>query len=68
MSFEKNLPQGTSIIKKDFTNDELRLAKKLYKEFYTNPSEYSAGKKSFGICYLTDSDYDMDLYTQKDTN
>ncbi len=65
-AFEKNLPEGASVIKKDFTDAEIRLAKKLYKDFYTNYEEISTGKKDYGICYKTDSAYDMEKYVEED--
>jgi len=65
-AFEKNLPGNVSIIKKDFTNAEIKLAKKLYKNFYTNYKEISSGGKDYGICYKTDSVYDMEKYTEED--
>ncbi len=64
-AFEKNLPDG-SVIKKDFTHSEIQLAKKLYKKFYTNPKNLSIGMKEFGICYLTSTPYDMELYAEED--
>ncbi|QQG38966.1 MAG: lipoate--protein ligase family protein [Candidatus Woesearchaeota archaeon] len=65
-SFEKNLPQGASIFKKDFTNEEIKLAKQLYKNFYKNKEAFSKGKKQFGICYLPSTDYDMEKYAEED--
>jgi len=66
-AFEKNLPDGASVVKKDFTSEEIRLAKQLYQEFYTNKENVRAGKKKFGICYLTSTPYDMDLYKTEDS-
>jgi lipoate-protein ligase A len=65
-AFEKNLPVDSSVVKKDFTHEEIYLAKKLHREFYTNVDEYSNGKKKYGICYLTDSPYEMDQYAEID--
>ncbi len=62
----KNLPENSSVYKKDFTKDEIKLAKKLYKEFYTNENNFSSGKKKFGICYLPSTAYDMNLYKTED--
>ena len=67
-AFEKNLPENSSVIRKDFTNEEINLAKELYKNFYTNKKEFTSGKKNFGICYKTDTPYDMEQYTIKDKN
>lgn len=61
-SFEKNLPENSSIIRKDFTNEEMQLAKKLYKNFYNNPKAFSEGKKKYGICYLPSTIYNMEQY------
>ncbi len=63
-NFEKNFSQEEKIIKKDYTEDELKLAKQLYKTYYSNRKKWSDGKKKHGICYLTDTDYDMDLYAE----
>jgi len=63
----KNLPENASVYKKDFTKDEIKLAKKLYKEFYTNEDNFSSGKKKFGICYLPSTIYDMDLYKTEES-
>jgi len=65
-AFEKNLPEGDSVVVKDYTSTELKLARSLYKSFYTNPAAYEGGKKDYGICYLTDSPYDMEQYTEQD--
>ena len=65
-AFEKNLPRGASIIHKDFTEEEIAIAKKLFNEFYTDQKSISSGKKEYGICYLTDSPYDMHQYTEID--
>lgn len=65
-SFQQNLPEETSVKKKDYTGEEIKLARKLYKEFYTDKNKYSDGKKKFGICYLTDSEYDMEEYAEED--
>ena len=65
-SFEKNLPRDASVIKKDFTSEELKLAKKLYKNFYTDKESISEGKKKFGICYLPSTLYDMEQYAESD--
>lgn len=65
-SFQKNLPENSTIRIKDFTEEELRLAKKLYEKFYTNPNEIKSGKKKFGICYLPSTPYNMRWYTTKD--
>lgn len=65
-SFQKNLPENSTIRIKDFTEEELRLAKKLYEKFYTNPNEIQSGKKKFGICYLPSTPYNMGWYTTKD--
>jgi len=67
-SFEKNLSEGESlsVVKKDFTQAEVKLAKKLYKNFYTNAEEIGSGKKDYGICYKTDSLYDMEQYAKED--
>lgn len=64
-SFEKNLPND-SVIVKDFTSQEIKLAKQLHKNFYTKFESINKGKKKFGICYLTSTPYDMDLYTEED--
>ena len=45
---------------------ELKLAKKLYKNFYTNKESISEGKKKFGICYLPSTLYDMERYAESD--
>ncbi|MBI2448814.1 lipoate--protein ligase family protein [Candidatus Pacearchaeota archaeon] len=65
-SFEKELPEDMSVVRKDFTNSEIKLAKKLYKNFYTNFESFRFGKKKFGICYLTSTPYDMELYAEED--
>jgi lipoate-protein ligase A len=65
-SFEKNLPEGASVVKKDYTNVEIKLARKLYNEFYTNKAEFSIGGKKFGICNLTSTPYDMEKYMMED--
>ena len=65
-SLEKNLPEWMSVIKKDFTNQEIKLANKLYEEFYTNVQAFSQGKKQFGICYKTNTPYDMEKYAEED--
>ena len=65
-AFEKNFSGRVSIIRKDFTNAEIKLAKKLYKNFYTNAEEISSGKKDYGICYKTDSAYNMEKYAEDD--
>lgn len=65
-AFEKNLPGNVSIVRKDYTNEEIALARELHKKFYTNAEAISEGKKDYGICYLTDSDYDMEKYVEKD--
>ncbi|MFH1592575.1 MAG: hypothetical protein ABIB47_04370 [Candidatus Woesearchaeota archaeon] len=64
-SFEKNLPNGSSIRKKDFTSEEIKLAKKLYKDFYNNEKAMSKGKKKYGVCYLPSTTYNMEEYTRK---
>ena len=61
-SLNKSLPENSSVVVKDFTNEEIKLAKKLYTEFYTNEKNFSTGKKQFGICYLPSTTYDMNLY------
>ena len=66
-SFEKNLPQGTSVVRKDFTAEEIKIAKELYKKFYTNEEALKGGKKAFGICYLPSTIYDMELYAEEDS-
>jgi len=65
-AFEKNFSGRVSIIRKDFTNAEIKLARKLYNNFYTNVKEISSGKKESGICYKTDSLYDMEKYAEDD--
>ncbi len=65
-AFNRNLPGNGSFVKKDFTSDEIKLAKRLYKEFYTNPKKFGSGKKKFGICYLPSTEYNMEKYTEKD--
>ena len=65
-ALEKNFSEEVSIIKKDYTSEEVKLAKKLYKNFYTNYKEISSGKKDYGICYKTDSAYDMEKYAEED--
>ncbi len=67
-AFQKNLPENASARVKDFTEDELKLAKELYKRFYINPDEIKSGKKKFGICYLPSTPYNMGLYTTRDKN
>lgn len=64
-SFEKNLPNN-SIVRKDFTAEEIKIAKELYKKFYTNEEALKGGKKAFGICYLPSTIYDMELYAEED--
>ncbi|MBI2671782.1 lipoate--protein ligase family protein [Candidatus Woesearchaeota archaeon] len=65
-AFEKNLPEDSSVIKKGFTNEEIKLAEKLHKNFYTNKEAFSDGKKKFGICYLPTTVYNMELYAEKE--
>jgi hypothetical protein len=57
---------GKDFMIKDFTRDEISLAKNLYKNFYNNPNEISKGEKPFGICYLPKTVYDMEKYTVKE--
>lgn len=64
-SFEKNLPNN-SVVRKDFTAEEIKIAKELYKKFYTNDEALKGGKKAFGICYLPSTIYDMELYAEED--
>ena len=65
-ALEKNFSGRASIIKKDYTNAEIKLAKKLYKNFYTNSEEIGSGKKNYGICYKNDSPYNMEKYVEED--
>lgn len=65
-AFERNLPEGTSVVRKDFTSEEIKLAKKLYDEFYNNPQQFSQGQKKFGICYLHSTEYNMEKYATDD--
>ncbi|MFT4311364.1 MAG: biotin/lipoate A/B protein ligase family protein [Candidatus Woesearchaeota archaeon] len=65
-SYERNLVNDDSFVKKDYTGDELKLARKLYKEFYSKKDAFDKGLKSHGICYLTSTEYDMDLYYEED--
>ena len=65
-AMNKNLPENSSVMVKDFTNEELKLAKELHEKFYTNEENFSSGKKKFGICYLPSTIYDMKLYATKD--
>jgi len=65
-AFNKNLPEHDSVVRKDYTNEEIKLAKKLYKEHYTNKEAFGQGNKPFGICYLTSTGYDMENYAEKD--
>ena len=67
-AFQKNLPENASVRIKDFTEDELRLARELYRKFYINPDEIKSGSKKFGICYLPSTPYNMGWYTTKDKN
>jgi len=65
-AFQKNLPDNATIRVKDFTAEEIKLARRLYEIFYTNPEEIKSGKKKFGICYLPSTPYNMAWYTAKD--
>ncbi len=65
-AFEKNLPEDSSVVVKDYTLSEIKLARKLYNDFYTNTAEISGGKKDYGICYKTDSAYNMEQYVNED--
>lgn len=65
-SFEKYLPEEASVRTKDFTSDEITLARQLYKKHYTNKDSYRHGTKKFGICYLTSTGYDMEQYAEED--
>jgi lipoate-protein ligase A len=65
-ALERNLPKDSSVQFKDFTSEEIKLAKELHKNFYANKKAFSAGSKKFGICYLPSTQYDMELYTKED--
>ena len=67
-SLTRNLSKiGAKAKVKDVTEDEYALAKKLYNEYYNKPDEWDGGKKKFGICYRTDTPYDMEDYSENET-
>lgn len=65
-AFEKNLPEQEEIKIQDYTDKEINIARKLYRNWYSNPAAFDKGTKKFGICYLTSTGYDMDWYAEKD--
>jgi len=70
-SLHKNLPFGLMIIKKEYTSEELNLAKELYDEFYSKPTMFSDGNKKYGICYrptfaAPSTLYNMEKYVEKE--
>lgn len=65
-AFEKNMPEDKGTYIQDYTNEELKIARKLYRDWYSKPESFENGKKSFGICYLTSTGYDMDWYAEND--
>lgn len=53
-------PEGFMV--KDLTSKEHRLARQLYKSFYSREEAISFGKKRYGICYLPSTQYNMEEY------
>lgn len=62
-AFERNIPEGASVVKSGYTRKEVKLATELYKQFYCNTTNLRQGRKPFGICYLPTTSYNMNLST-----
>lgn len=50
----------------DLTMDEYKLAQKLYHDYYAKPEQWSDGANHRGICYRTDTPYDMEQYAEEE--